>query len=237
MIRSKTVTSPKTILSPSKTTAPPHMTLTAAFLVTLLVIFTGPVDAAAEPYFKLIAGVGSLDDGGSLSIEDPDFAPGDADADYGSGFAGGFAFGADFDQLTFELDYLYRSNEFDRVTFADGRTVQEGNYASVTIGANAYYRFRPQAAWQPYLGAGLAWVQEVDVDFEENGVETSFETDEFGWQLAAGVRLTSSKRWLVDAQVRWLNTSDITMEAEDGVGTVTADYSPLNLLVAVGWRW
>ena len=56
-------------------------------------------------------------------------------------------------------------------------------------------------------------------------------------QLAAGLRWTSGKRWLLDAQLRWLDVSGVTMEAEDGVGTVEADYSPLTLLVAAGWRW
>ncbi|MEM7587727.1 MAG: OmpW family outer membrane protein, partial [Acidobacteriota bacterium] len=140
-------------------------------------------------------------------------------------------------KFTLELDYLYRSNDFDRVTFADGRTVSDGNYASVTIGANAYYRFRRDSAFQPYLGAGIGWIQEVDVDFEENGVETSFETDELGLQLMAGFRWTSESRWLVDAQLRWLSASGVTMESELGAGTVEADYKPLTLLVGVGWRW
>ena len=113
----------------------------------------------------------------------------------------------------------------------------EGNYASVTVGANAYYRFRRQSELQPYLGAGLGWVQEVDVDFEENGVETSFETDDFGLQFAAGVRWTPGDRWLLDAQLRWLDVSGVTMEAEDGLGTVSADYAPLTLLLSAGWRW
>ncbi len=211
---------------------------TKAFLIvlTLLTLLAGPA-GAGERYVKLIGGVGDLDDGGGLTVEDPDFAPGRADADYGSGQAFGAAFGTDLGRYTLELDYLYRSNDFDRVRFADGREVEEGNYASVTIGANAYYRFKPRSSLQPYLGAGLGWVQEVDVDFEENGVETSFETDDLGLQLAAGLRWTGGKRWMVDAQLRWLDISGVTMEAEDGVGTVSADYAPLTLLVAAGWRW
>ncbi len=106
----------------------------------------------------------------------------------------GFALGLDRGPFTFEFDDLYRSDDFDQVTFADGRSVTDGNYASEMIGLNAYYRFRTDTDIQPYLGAGLGWVQEVDVDFEENGVETSFETDDLGAQFAAGARWKPTTR-------------------------------------------
>ena len=116
-------------------------TIFATFaLLALLALLAVPADAG-ERYVKLIGGLGDLDDGGGLVVDDPDFAPGTADADYGSGFGFGAAFGADLGRFTLELDYLYRSNDFDRVTFADGSSVREGNYASVTIGANAYFVF------------------------------------------------------------------------------------------------
>ena len=43
--------------------------------------------------------------------------------------------------------------------------------------------------------------------------------------------------WAPLAQLRWLDVSGVTMEAEDGAGTVTADYAPLTLLVSAGWRF
>ena len=202
----------------------------------MLACTTTPV-LAGERYLKLVAGVGDLDDGGSLDIDDPRFSNA-TDSSYDLGFRSGLAFGWRLsDSFTFELEYLYSTNDLDEVVFADGQRFSDGNYASVVISANGYYFFRPGQSFRPYVGAGLGWVQEVDIDFEENGEEISFETDDFGFQVMAGLLWDLGDRWSFDVQARYLIVSDLELEAEEGSGLVTADYEPLSLLAGISYRF
>ncbi len=190
---------------------------------------------AGERYLKLVAGIGDLDDGGSLEIVDDRLAA-STESSYDLGFRSGLAYGwRPSPRFAPEGEYLYSTNDLDEVVLADGRRFDEGNYASVTISANGYAYFRNDKKLQPYVGVGLAWVQEVDIDFEEDGEEISFETDDFGFQVMAGVHWKVGKRWALDLQARYLPVSGLTMEAEEGPGRVMADYEPLSLLA--GWSY
>ncbi|MEM1202568.1 MAG: OmpW family outer membrane protein [Acidobacteriota bacterium] len=201
-------------------------------------LLLGPSAGADDRYLKAVFGAGNLDDGGSLAVDDPRFV-GDAEADYGTGFASGLAFGAHLSpRWVVEGEYLYRTSDFDRAVFADGETFEDGNYASVVLSGSVYYLFGDDDdRLRPYVGAGLGWIQEVDVDFERGGEEISFETDDFGVQGMVGLRWRLGEKFLLDLQGRWLSASDITMEAEEGDGRVIADYEPLDLLVGIGWRF
>ena len=207
-----------------------------AIVAIAITMTTTPV-LAGERYLKLVAGIGDLDDGGSLDIDDPRFSEA-IDSSYDLGFRSGLAFGWRLnDSFTFELEYLYSTNDLDEVVFADGQRFSEGNYASVVISANGYYFFRAGQSFRPYVGAGLGWVQEVDIDFEENGEEISFETDDFGFQVMAGLLWDIGDRWSFDLQARYLTVSDLEMVAEEGSGLVTADYEPLSLLAGLSYRF
>ncbi|MEM8997712.1 MAG: porin family protein [Acidobacteriota bacterium] len=196
-----------------------------------------PSADGAEKYVKLVAGFGDLDDGGTLEVDDPRFSS-TADASYDQGFRSGLAFGWRFDdRFALELEYLYSTNDFDTVLFSDGQRFEEGNYASVVISANAYTFFRRGESLRPYVGAGVGWVQEVDVDFERGGEEISFETDDFGFQAMAGLLWDVNDRWSLDLQARYLLVDGLEMESEDGPGTVVADYRPLSLFAGLSYRF
>ncbi|MEL7061726.1 MAG: porin family protein [Acidobacteriota bacterium] len=205
-------------------------------LVLFLALVASP--AAADGTLKLVGGFGTVDEGSDLSIDDPRLADA-VDSSYDLGFRFGLAYTWAFtDRFGLELEYLYSTNDLDSVELADGQVFEDGNYASVTISANGRWTLRPEAAWRPYLGAGIAWVQEVDIDFERANEEISFETDDVGFQIFAGVERDVGDRWTLDVQLRWLSVSGLEMEAEERFGgTVEADYEPLSLLVGVGWRF
>ncbi|MEM1182878.1 MAG: OmpW family outer membrane protein [Acidobacteriota bacterium] len=213
-------------------------TRSALVLITSATILgAAPSAHGARTYLKLVAGFGDLDDGGTLEVNDPRFSS-SADASYDLGLRSGLAFGWNLDdRFALELEYLYSTNDFDTVVFSDGERFEEGNYASVVISANAYTFFRRDQNVRPYLGAGLAWVQEVDIDFERDGAETSFETDDFGFQVMAGVLWDLNDRWALDLQARFLAADGVEMEAEEGSGTVRADYRPLSLFAGLSYRF
>ena len=207
-----------------------------ALVLVGLLACTAPA-AAGERYLKLVTGFGDLDDGGTLEVRDDRFAS-SAEASYDFGFRSGLAYGWRFsERFAIEGEYLYSTNDFDEVVFVDGERYDEGNYASVVISANVYTFFRPGQNVRPYVGVGLGWVQEVDIDFERDGGEISFETDELGLQLMAGVAWDVNERWTLDLQARWLGVSGVEMEAEEGGGRVTADYQPLSVFAGIGYRF
>ncbi|MEO1083217.1 MAG: OmpW family outer membrane protein [Acidobacteriota bacterium] len=209
----------------------------AFVLASTVILGTAPTADAAEKYVKLVAGFGDLDDGGTLEVDDPRFSS-TADASYDLGIRSGLAFGWRFDdRFALELEYLYSTNDFDAAVFSDGQRFEDGNYASVVISANAYTFFRRGESVRPYVGAGLGWVQEVDVDFERGDEEISFQTDDFGFQAMAGLLWDVNDRWSLDLQARYLVVDGLEMEAEEGAGTVVADYRPLSLFVGLGYRF
>ncbi|MEM7610648.1 MAG: OmpW family outer membrane protein [Pseudomonadota bacterium] len=161
-----------------------------------------------------------------------------ADADFDAGFAGGGAFGYRYNEnLRVELDLTYRSSEINEVTFANGgRQFTEGNFASLTFGVTGLYDFPNDSDWTPYVGAGLAWVQEVDIDFEDASGEISYETDDIGIAALAGVRWQSpSAPWFIDAEFRYINVGDVEMTRE--TGTATAEYNPWTVGISAGWQF
>lgn len=204
-------------------------------VLVVLTVCTSPTLAEGHRYLKGVAGIGSHD-GGALNVSDPDRSDGRADPSYGDTVAYGVAFGWDAQRISYEIDYLFRAADFDGVTFVDGTSIDGGDVASETISGNLYFRFRPDRRWQPYLGAGIAYIREIDADFEDGGRETSYQSDDFAGQVMGGFRYGGDK-WLFDAQLRWLVVNDIFLEDDNSPGVVVADYQPIDLLVSFGFRF
>lgn len=94
-----------------------------------------------------------------------------ADFDPGLGFAGALSAGYTLDNLRFEVEYLHRRQGDDSsllpgttdVTRGKGREWLQPPSASISdfqanqFFVNAYYDFRNDSPWTPYLGAGLGW--------------------------------------------------------------------------------
>ena len=169
-------------------------------------------------------------------------ASGSAERSFDTSIAAGGTFGYEFgNQWRGELELMYRRNEqSDPVTIDGLGSFDDGDFASLAITASALFDFNwfSDPNITTYVGAGIAFIQEIDIDFETAGTETSFETDDIGLQLQAGARYRLGERWFVDAGVRYLIASDVELELPaDSSQTVTSDYDPLTLSVAVGWRF
>lgn len=197
-------------------------------------------NATAEPqrerYVKAIGGFGML---GDTRISGP--AGEDGDLSFDSGFAAGLAAGINFGQLRLEGEYLYQTNDTGRQRgsgFAAGS--QPGDFSSVAISANAIGTFKPLPTKRAtvYLGAGLVWLQEVDLDFETSAGEVSFSNDAIGYQLLTGIEYQMSPRWTVGTELRYLNARSQRLEGEGSVsGDIKADYDRSSLLFSIGYRF
>ncbi len=164
-----------------------------------------------------------------------------AEADFDASFAGGGTFGYYLtDNWRVEGEVMYRRNDMKDITLGGVGASTGGDFASLSLGISALYEFQPtnNPRLKTYVGAGVAFVQEIDIDFEVDSVENSFETDETGLQLQAGARYDLNDRLFMDLTARYLTVSGAQMEfPADTSRTIEADYSPLTLSLGVGWRF
>jgi len=149
----------------------------------------------------------------------------------------GYGFGNDW---RVEGELMYRRNDLNEVTLDGVGASTEGDYASLSIGLSALYDFRPldNDRLSAYVGAGVVFVQEIDIDFEVGGSEVSFETGDIGLQLQFGARYDLNDALFIDVGARYLTLSGVEMEfPADTARIVEADYSPLTFTAGVGWRF
>lgn len=185
--------------------------LTAASLLTLSAGATADEDTwFVRPY----VGLSQMSDLSS-DFTDIDGLSGDADIDLETGFTGGLGVGYRYtDNFAVEFGWEYRSNDSE-VTLADTSEFDDGNYASNIFYLNGHYLFDKNGKWQPYAGAGLTWVQEVDIDLERGGEEPSYSGDSgTGYQVFAGVNYDLNDNWTLQSELRYGSITGIDLDGE-----------------------
>jgi outer membrane protein W len=175
-------------------------------------------DPAGEShwYATAIAGANFMSDQ-SLSFSGASLA-GSTEAGFNTGLSTGAAVGYAFNRSwRVEAEFMYQSVDHDGVELA-GSSLPSGNYASTSFALNGLYSFNAfgSDAVRTYVGAGLAWLTEVDVDFEQGRNELSYSGDGFGVQLLVGARYDFGERFFVDAGLRYLVGGEVTMDGEGG---------------------
>ena len=166
---------------------------------------------------------------------------GSTSAGFDPSFAGGGTIGWRVDDnWRLEGEIMYRRNEMEAVTLSGVGASTEGDFASLSFAASALYDFNlfGNEDVTSYVGAGVVFVQEIDIDFDIAGSETSFETDDVGFQLQFGARYDLGKRWFVDARVRYLALPGVEMEFPANTSRIVeADYAPLTVTAGFGFRF
>lgn len=213
-------------------------------LISIVVVVSGfaaaPVVQADEPgwYLRAHGGLSNLDDTSGRTTATGSDAKLVLSTDSGSflGMAGGYNYGNGWRA---EVAWDYRSN--DSTGVIDGIDVfTAGDYASNTFFLNGVYGIDIGSPWRPYLGAGLAWVQEIDVDLEADGTEQSYSSSgEVGFQAFAGVDYPISSQWVINFELRYTNIGAIDLDAEaEAFGTVTGlDYAHTSLQIGLTYRF
>lgn len=142
---------------------------------------------------------------------------------YDNGFATGVAFGYRYGNgFSSEIDWEYRRNDNDSVAFGN-TNYDEGDIASNTLYLNGYYTFAEAfGKVRPYVGAGVGWIQEIDLDLETGGTETSYSSDgDIAWQLMAGLETPLDKNWRLQGEMRYTRVAGVDLEQEGGNGRIT----------------
>jgi len=162
-----------------------------------------------------------------------------AEAEVDGGFVSGIGVGYRINEKwATELGWEYRTNDAE-VTLDNGEKFTDGNYASNTFYLNGIYSLQNKGKWKPYLGAGLVWVQEIDIDLEEGDFERSFsDSGEIGYQIFAGVTRPINNKWSIQGELRYGSISSIDLSEETGDGQLTGlDYKPLTLQIGVQYNF
>lgn len=156
-----------------------------------------------------------------------------ADFDMGFGFGGdiGFRYGNGW---AAEVEWNYRRHDVKSLT---GNPGIDGDFASNIIFINGLRRF-PTASekWTPYVGAGVGWVQEIDLDLNSGGTDRSWSKQgKLGVQLIAGAEFPIGKDWRLTSDVRVLRVGGVELSAEEGVTGQLAkpDYNPVSIQVGL----
>ena len=203
----------------------------------------GPAIASADDDAHLYA---TANFGANFMSDQPVRLSGDGptqsgDASLGSGLLAGAAVGRAFSRsFRAEAEFVYQSVDHDGVRLTGGGSLPSGNFASTALALNGLYSFNlfGREEVRTYVGLGVAWLTEVDIDFEQGGQELSYSGDGFGVQLLAGARYDFGERWFLDAGLRYLSAGEVTMDGEGAAtGRVRADYEPWSATFGVGWRF
>lgn len=114
----------------------------------------------------------------------------------------GAAFGYHYNtNIAVELAWEYRSN--DSQSIVGTSTYPAGNYASNIFYLNSIYFFDSFGAFTPYAGAGIGWIQEVDIDLESEGSESSYSNSgAFTYQGFVGIEYQFSAEWSAHTELR-----------------------------------
>lgn len=194
-------------------------------------------------YLKAIGGF-SFQRDFDVDVSDGDGNSTSGDASFDVGFMAGAGLGYFFtDSIAVELAWDYRSNDLDSADLDNGSEFDGGDIASNIIFLNGYYRFQEvgSTSLRPYVGAGLGWVEEIDIDADvAGGRSTSYSADnELAYQIMAGIGYPLSENWTLSGELRYTRVNDVTFDEEgSGNGEIdNVDYDPISLLVGITYNF
>ncbi|GEA13272.1 porin family protein [Alteromonas sp. KUL49] len=189
-------------------------------------------------YIKPYVGLSSMSDVAGKA-ENIEMVSGSTDVKLGEGFNAGLSTGFYYNEnVGVELGWEYRTNSSETL-IASNMIYPEGNYASNTFFLNGLYQFDVNQRWKPYVGAGVVWVQEIDIDLESNGNELSYSGDsDIGYQAMLGVNYHMSDTWSAQFEARYLSLSDVELSGETTVGAISGlDYEPITLQLGLVYKF
>jgi len=163
-------------------------------------------------------------------------------------FGSGVGFGGDFgwrygNGWAAEVEWNYRSHSLDALRQGGANLARDGDFASNTLLIHGLRRFPTTSAWTPYVGAGVGWVQEIDIDVAPStgGPERSYSaSSKFAFQLIAGVEYALTSQWRLIADARWLRAGSVRLDNEAGnpggsAGSLT--YNPFSVQVGIRYNF
>lgn len=134
--------------------------------------------------------------------------------------------------VALELEYAYRKADATGRVTESGSTVLKDNGGDTTANSlmfNALYLFDamgPNAAWQPYVGAGIGG---ANVDTEMFG-DTWSADNVFAYQFIGGVGYEVAPNWTLFGEARYFGTQNSDYDTRDDFN-FDGGFSTVDLLV------
>lgn len=160
-------------------------------------------------------------------------------ASFGSGLGAGGAIGYRYGNgLAAELAWDYRRHDLKRV----GAAVVGGDFASNTFFLNGYYRFPKTGSLRPFVGAGIGWNQEIDIDIERGGLGLSYSrSGSVAFQAIVGGEIELTDKWSLVADLRWMRINAGAFKPENaaagGLLLNKPKYQPAAFHLGVSYRF
>ncbi len=145
----------------------------------------------------------------------------------------------------FEVEWFYRSNEVESMVGGPFDGVTDGDFASTNLMFNAVYTFGQdgqsgptRSSINPYVGIGLGFMQEVDIDLTVGGVEREHSANwEPAAQLFAGILYPINDTFSGFFEFRYHYAGNPEMEATSGGAPIEADYNGFSGLLGLRYAF
>jgi outer membrane protein W len=157
--------------------------------------------------------------------------------DFGGGTGLGGAIGQRYGNgWAAELAWDYRSHKLNSI----GGVPVTGDFASTTAFLNGYYRFQKMGMVRPFVGAGLGYVTELDIDLGRGGSEQQYSRrGGLATQVIVGGEVDLSDRWSVSADLRWSNMGSRSFKSANAGSALggTPKYQPASFNLGLTYRF
>ncbi len=182
-------------------------------------------------------GVATTDDGTAFRLTPDD------------GFGLGGDIGYSFGRIRLEGEVNWRRNgagSFDYIaggnanfpSLPPGSITAAGNISTLAFMGNAYYDFRSESQFHPYLGVGIGAAR---VSFEGVGAEgvTVFDDSDvgFAYQAIAGISYTVDTNWSASLDYRYFGTTGAHIADKFGGTGIEADTGSHNIMLGVAFHF
>ena len=157
--------------------------------------------------------------------------------DFDQGYGAGVSLGymppvAELGNARFEFEAYWRNSDADTKTVGGVHSNANGELTSYAYMVNAYYDFRNDSQWVPYLGVGLGWAN-VELDKTVGLGATADDDVVFAYQgmVGIGYEPTTIPNTIWSIGYRYFGSQDPEF------GNVTADLDTHNLEAGVKMRF
>jgi opacity protein-like surface antigen len=179
-----------------------------------LTVLTAPVTSMADDdsfYIKANVGIGMVLD---TDIDNIPNTGETAKMTYDSGFVGSLAAGYDFaNPFRMEIELLRQKNDLELTSYNNFYgSFNDGDLKTNSLMVNGFYDVDTGSAWTPFAGVGIGMSK---LNINDPGFQDSDSDEVFAYQFIGGVAYAFNEDWSVDAQYRFMGTSDATIDGTD----------------------
>lgn len=165
-------------------------------------------------------------------------------AEFGSGFGLGGDLGYRYGNgWASEVEWNYRRHPLNALRKDGSQLSRDGDFASNILLINGLRRFQMSGGLTPYLGAGIGWVQEIDMDIAPShaGAQRGYSAgSKSAFQFIAGAEYMLSPKWRLIADARWLRISPVRLDNEEsnpGGSAGPLKYTPVSVQLGVRYSF